>query len=336
MSGVVISDYERSLLVSLVERGVERLEPKITPDGIQYNDIEYIDVKWQQPIRLFNELTEKGFLEKEDYDRALLCPTCESPHVYSKYACPTDRSIFIKKITLLRHEPDGFSGELEQFKKDGRIVCPKCNQDLGDADEKETWDFSLKEIGYSFQCKHNGHRFERPLVIHFCPICGSTFDYRTARYIPLYAYTLSQKAYDMVKHSADIEKLIKPVVDFLRKNGLDIRYGVEIKGVSGSTHKFDLTASVGGSLLVVDYSFGDSQKLVSLLGKKLDIPDVEAALIDFSDNDELLNLGKVYNIPIIDTGKNNWSQILTSTIENMKKIPIEKKEALKRRLWERR
>ena len=61
-----------------------------------------------------------------------------------------------------------------------------------------------------------------------------------------------------------------------------------------------------------------------------------AALIDFSDNEELFNLGKVYNIPIIDIGKKNWSQTLTTTIENMKKIPVEKKEEPRRRLWERK
>jgi hypothetical protein len=139
----------------------------------------------------------------------------------------------------------------------------------------------------------------------------------------------------MVKNTADTENLIKPVIDFLKQNGLEIIYGYELKGTSGSTHKFDLAATIGSSLLVIDYSFGDSQKLVSLLGKKLDIPGVEAALVDFSDNEELLNLGKVYNIPIIDTGKKNWSQTLGATIEKMKMMPVEKKEP-RRRLWELR
>lgn len=335
MSGVVLADTEKELLISLVEKGVERLLPQITPEGIIYDNTDFEPQNWQKTIQTLDTLEDKGYLTGEDYDRVIICPTCNSPHVYSKYACPTDRSIFIKKVILLRHDHDGFSGELEQFEQDGRLICPKCSQDLGDAHDKETWDSSLNEIGYSFQCEHNKHRFERPLVLHFCPVCGSTFDYKTARYMALKAYTLSQNTYDMVKNTADTEKLIKPVIDFLKQNGLEIQYGYELKGVSGSTHKFDLAANVGSSLLVIDYSFGDSQKLVSLLGKKLDIPGVEAALIDFSDNEELLNLGKVYNIPIIDTGKGNWSQTLGATIEKMKIVPVEKKEP-RRRLWERR
>jgi hypothetical protein len=335
MSGVVISDFETELLISLVEIGVERLEPRITPEGIKYNNLNEFE-SWQETIKTLNRLEETEFLTGEDFDRAIICPSCDSPHVYSKYACPIDRSIFIKKVILVRHEPDGYSGELEEFEQKGRLVCPKCEKDLGSLQDKETWDSDLNEVGYSFECERNGHRFERPLVIHNCPVCGSTFDYNTARYIPLRAYTLSQKTYDMVKHTADIGKLIKPIIDFLKQNELQIQYGFEVQGVSGSTHQFDLAATIGASLLVVDYSFGDSQKLVSLLGKKLDIPGAEAALVDFSDNEELLNLGKVYNIPIIDTGKQNWITTLQAIVEKMKQVPVEKKESPRKRLWERR
>ena len=335
MSGVIISDFDVELLISLVEKGVERLQPLITPEGIKYNDINEFET-WQETIKTLNRLEETEFLTGEDFDRAIICPSCDSPHVYSKYACPIDRSIFIKKVILVRHEPDGYSGELEEFEQNGRLVCPKCGKDLGLAQDKETWDSDLRAIGYSFECERNGHRFERPLVVHYCPICGSTFDYRTARYIPLKAYTLSQKTYDMVKNTADTEKLIKPIIDYLKQNKSQIQYEYEIKGVSGSTHQFDLAATIGSSLLLIDYSFGDSQELVALLGKKMDIPGAEAALIDFSDNEELLNLGKVYNIPIIDTGKENWVTTLQNVIETMKQVPVEKKETPRRRLWERR
>ena len=333
MSGV-ISDSEKEYLISLVERGVERLEPRITPDGVQYNDIQFKDTDWETIIHTLNTLEAKELLKGEDFDRAIICPNCNSPHVYSKYACPIDHSIFIRKITLLRHETDGYLGELREFEKNGRLVRPHCSQDLGSANERSTWASELKEVGFSFECEHNKHRFERPLVMHFCPDCGSMFDYKNARYIPLKAYTLTQKAYDLVKRSSNTETLIKPVVEYLKTNGLEIQYGFEVKGVSGSTHKFDLAASIGSSLLVMDYSFGDSQMLVALLGKKLDVPGVEAALVDFSENEELVNLGKVYNIPLIDTGKSDWANTLAAVIDKMKK-PSEVKKEPRRRIWER-
>jgi Thaumarchaeal output domain 1 len=334
MSGIV-SDSEKEFLVSLVEKGVDKLEPQITPDGVQYNDIDYTDTDWKIVIQMLKNLETKEMLKGEDFDRVIICPNCDSPHVYSKYACPTDRSIHIRKVTLLRHEHDGYLGELRGFEKKGRLICPQCNQDLGDANDKSTWASNLKEVGFSFECEHNKHRFERPLVLHFCPECGSMFDYKTARYMPLNVYSLTQKAYALVKSSSDTEKIIKPIVDYLKANGLEIQYGLEVKGVSGSTHKFDLAASVGSSLLVIDYSFGDSRMLVALLGKKLDIPGVEAALVDFSDNEELVNLGKVYNIPIINTGKGDWAKTLETVTERMKKPPEGKKETPRRSIWER-
>ena len=210
---------------------------------------------------------------------------------------------------------------------------PSCKQDLGNTRDSKTWDPELKELGYSFECEHNGHRFERPIVLHFCPKCGSVFDYKTAIYVSLNAYILTQSAYDLVKHSSEIETLVKPLIDFLKVNGLDIVYGFEVKGLSGSTHKFDLAATFGTSLLVVDYSFGESQKLVSLLGKKLDVPGVEAVLVDFSNNEELFNLGKVYNIPIIDPGNKDWTKPLHPVLERLRSKPVEKKDAQKRNLW---
>ena len=62
---------------------------------------------------------------------------------------------------------------------------------------------------------------------------------------------------------------------------------------------------------------------------------MEAALVDFSDNEELVNLGKVYNIPIIDTGKGDWAKTLETVTERMKKTPEGKKETPRRSIWER-
>lgn len=275
-------------------------------------------------------------MRSEDFTRAIFCPSCDSPHVYSKYACPSTRSIFVRKVRLLNHKHDGFHGRFEEFEENGRLVCPKCQQDLGDPEDKSTWDETLQEIGYSFECEENGKRFEKPLVLHHCVSCDEMFDYKTARYVPLKAYTVTKQAYDEVVKKTEIDELVEPVVNYLKGNNLEIRYGLEIKGTSGSLHEFDLAALQDNSLLVMDYSLGESDKLVSLLGKKLDIPGVEAALIDFSDNEELFNLGKVYNIPIIDTGKKDWSKTIDEILIKMKKEPEEKKRSGLRRLLERR
>ena len=333
MSGEQLTAEENKFLKYLSEVGQIRLEPFVSPDGVIYKNLETDDYDWKQILFSLISIAKKGYLKKEDYDRAIFCPTCDSPHVYSKYACPVDRSIFIKKITLLQHVSDGFQGKKEVFEREDRLVCPQCGEDLGHAHESGTRHESLKEIGFSFECEKSGHKFERPLVLHFCPDCGSMFDYKTAHYIPLYAYSMTEKAKSFLQDNLDIETKLVPLIQMLVSEGFETSYNVEISGVSGSSHTFDLTAERNGSTILFDYGLGDSNKLVSLLGKKMDLPGREAVLIDFSANSELDNLGKVYNIPILEVGQEGWETIITDLIANLKKPP--KKKVQRRRLWGR-
>jgi len=65
----------------------------------------------------------------------------------------------------------------------------------------------------------------------------------------------------------------------------------------------------------------------------MDLPGREAVLIDFSADSELGNLGKVYNIPILEVGQEGWKMVITDLIINLKKP--QKKKVQRRRLWGR-
>ena len=219
MSEDQLTVEEKDFLRYLSESGLIHLEPEVTPDGVIYKDLETGEYDWKQILFMFKSLTKKGYLDEEDHDRAIFCPNCDSPHVYSKYACPVDRSIFIKKVTLLQHITDGFHGEKEVFEKEDRLICPKCGEDLGHAHDSATHDESLREIGFSFECEKSGHKFEKPLVLHFCPDCGSMFDYKTARYVPLYAYSMTEMAKSFLRENLDFEKKLAPLVQLLESEG---------------------------------------------------------------------------------------------------------------------
>jgi len=334
MSGEQLSVEEKDFLRFLSEQGLTQLEPLVTPDGIIYKNLELGEYNWKQVLFLLASMAKKGYLDEEDYDRAIFCPTCESPHVYSKYACPIDRSIFVKRVTLLQHVTDGFQGMKEAFQKEDRLICPQCGQDLGHAHDDETRHESLREIGFSFECEKSGHKFEKPLVLHFCPDCGSMFDYKTARYIVLYAYSMTEQAENLLRDSLDVEKKLAPLTQILESEGFKVSFNVEIDGVSGSRHVFDLTAERNGSTILFEYGLGDSNKLVSLLGKKMDLPGREAVLIDFSGDSKLENLGKVYNIPILEMEQEGWDRVIMDLMSNLKEPP--KKTVQRRRLWGRK
>lgn len=227
----------------------------------------------------------------------------------------------MRKVTLLQHTTDGFQGEKKAFKKEDRLICPQCGGDLGDAHDHETHDPTLKEIGFSYECIKGGHKFEKPHILHFCPDCGSMFDYKTARYFALFAYSLTQKALNLLTEDIDIEEKLEPLYAFLKSKGFDVSYDVKMVGVSGSTHSFDLAAENEALTLLFDYSLGDTSKLVGLLGKKMDLPGREAVLLDFSENDELLNLSKVYNIKVVRVQEDGWETVISSLITESEESP---------------
>ncbi len=333
MSGEQLTVEEKSFLKYIGDSGLIRLEPFVSPDGVIYKSLETDGYDWKQILFFLITLAKKGYLDEEDYDRAIFCPTCDSPHVYSKYACPVDRSIFIKKITLLQHITDGFQGKKKVFEREDRLICPQCGEDLGHAHDSGTRHESLREIGFSFECEKSGHKFERPLILHFCPDCGSMFDYKTAHYVPLFAYLLTDKAKKYLQEDLDVETKLAPLIQLLESEGFITLFDVEITGVSGSNHQFDLTAERNGSTILFDYGLGDSNKLVSLLGKKMDLPGREAVLIDFGADSEFEKLGKVYNILILGMGQEGWELIIKDLISNLKEPP--KKKVQRRGLWGR-
>ena len=192
----------------------------------------------------------------------------------------------------------------------------------------------MREIGFTYMCEKNGHKFERPYIIHYCPDCGSMFDYKTARYVPLFAYTLNNTAIKLLSEDIDIERKLTPLYTYLEEKGLDASFEAEMTGVSGSTHLFDLVAVRDDITILFDYSLGDTTKLVGLLGKKMDLPGREAILLDFSENEELVQLSKVYNIPVLRVQEDGWEKEI-DLILNKEKEP-QQKSAPRRSLWGRR
>lgn len=144
---------------------------------------------------------------------------------------------------------------------------------------------------------------------------------------------MTEMAKGFLRENLDVEKKLTPLIQLLESEGFEAFYSVEITGVSGSTHMFDLTAERDGATILFDFGLGDSKKLVSLLGKKMDLPGRKAMLIDFSEGSELENLGKVYNIPILELEQGGWEKVINDLISNLREPP--KKSVQRRRLWGR-
>ncbi len=287
---------EQKLLSELIKQGVTEFTPTLNKTGIRYIEAEEI---WKnddtiQVTNTLKHLEKKGELVSTFLDRILTCPDCDSPHVYSKYACPKCDSINVEYTELLEHMKCGYIGSKDQFTKDSSLICPGCQTEL--VDEA----IQYRVIGNAYQCEKCGNRFDAPKVIHFCQQCQKNFTYREAKYVKIYSYKISDKTMD--KFAKDLP-LFESVAEILRENQYDPQFHVKLTGTSGVEHPFDIVAKRKNTLLVATVSLsGDTNDAVSLFGKKMDINPTKAFLIDMSDHEDLLSLSKVYGITILKGG----------------------------------
>jgi len=318
-----LTSEEKKLLTRLVDKGVRRIEPRIGPEGLTYAGLDDLaeEYGWSLLGRMLESLADKGLLIVETYDRAIFCPSCGSPHVYSKYTCPRCQSVDVNRMELIEHPFCGYIGEKEKFTSEGSFNCPNCNTDLSSADGKPPGDGSRRDykvLGSSFECEKCGYRFNKPNVLHICQSCGANFDYRTARYEKIYAYEVPEQVLEIIGRVPQKATIIKPIEAALRAKGYKVERNVGVQGVSGGEHSFDIVAMKHSALLVVDVSTGGSPNdLVSLLGKKLDVNPDLAVLIDMSGSEEVSALGKVYNIVVLNGKDPDLKRIFTRQLESM-------------------
>ena len=211
--------------------------------------------------------------------------------------------------------------QIGTFIKGERLICPKCNTDLGLRNGSPPGDGSKQDyrvLGSTFDCEKCDYRFDKPNIVHFCPHCGAPFDYRTAIIRKLYSFKLSPETIELQRHEPEVAKVIKAVATIMHGRGFGVEQDVDVRGLSGGDHNFSLVATKGTVRTVVDVStFGSQNDLVSLLGKKMDLIGSYALLVDMTGNEELSSLGKVYNIQILPPGGMALVDILGAYIDGV-------------------
>jgi len=284
----------RAFVEALKAQGVLEIKPTLTKEGVRYEDAERLmpDVPPSEIENVLRSLSDEGVLAAKTFDRVIICQSCLSPDVHSKYVCRSCRSIEVKLTKLIEHLRCGFIAPLEGFSKGGSVSCPVCKT------AKEKDESSFRIIGTCYQCEKCGQRFDTPDVMHICQNCGKSFDHTEAWYRELKSYGIEEQVLDEIGIRGSITERASKV---LQGQGFRTMAQAKIEGVSKTEHVFDLFAEKGETRLAIDVSPGGRPGDVTvLLGKKVDVGPAGSLLI-VSANKELLEpLGKVYGITIID------------------------------------
>jgi transcription elongation factor Elf1 len=295
-------DHKVQLLTSKFVSGeLKKLNPVYDHKyGYRYPIVEAIAGDPSSTDELLQSLFEAGILKKELYDKIILCPSCDKANVSMHYCCPHCKSFDARKSALIEHIQCGYIDTEERFRKDDKLVCPRCRKELTKPDVDH------HKAGVWCTCNECGKSFDVPVPAHFCRDCRRNFSFEEALYKDVYSYSLTAEA---MKEATLGGILITPIRDFLESRGFKVESPGFLKGKSGASHMFDITASPTGvkqNLTVIDLATStdevpSEQPVIAMFAKVYDVSPEKACLVAIprmSENGK--KLAALYNIQLVE------------------------------------
>ncbi len=280
---------------------ITRLEPTFDSEkGYTYPLVEKILGDHGKIAGFLSELSDVGILNRELYDKTLFCHNCSSPKISIRYNCPHCTSFNVRKSALIEHLPCGYIDVEDNFKKGNLLVCPRCGKKL----EKSEVDY--RKAGIWCTCNDCKKSFDIPVPSHFCRECRTRFTFEDGLYRDAYSYTLSEVA----KKEASLGWiLIAPIKEFLEGREFEVEAPGFLKGKSGASHMFDITAYRKGAvrnMIVMDLATSSEeavseQPVIAMFAKIYDVAPDNACLIAIPKiNENGKKMAKLYKITLIE------------------------------------
>jgi len=298
----VYKDHRVQLLLSkFTSKEISKLEPVYDPiHGYKYPVVEAIVGTTSVAKELLKNLFDVGILKRELFDKVVYCPFCDSASVSIRYSCPLCKAFNIRKSSLIEHVKCGYIDTEEHFRVADKLVCPRCNKELTKPD------VDFRKAGVWCTCNECGKSFDMPVVSHFCQNCHKGFMFEEATYKDVYSYSISEEA---IKEASLGLVLIAPIREFLEERGFKVETPGFLKGASGASHMFDITASkeeISRYIAVFDMAASTDdvvaeQPVIALFAKIYDVAPDKACLIAIPKmNESGKKLATLYKINLIE------------------------------------
>jgi 5-methylcytosine-specific restriction endonuclease McrA len=296
--GRVIDEKIYKLLEELAKKGIVEINPIVDLNGVSYPQIEEIfKIRgFDEVYRLIEELIKREIFKPKLIDKIIRCPNCGGFNVLTRYHCPYCGSFNTGRTSIISHISCGAIDSIEVFRKDGKIICPRCGKELN----KPEVDYRI--LGEISKCNSCGRRFDSPVVMHKCSIDKTVFSYREANYVPIYSLTLSDKIFESVIKSKYLVTLISNI---LREGGFQILETSTLPGLSGIDQKFDIAAFLpvdGGhiNLCVNILSNTGEFEVLTVFSRVFDVKPAYGIIVSLSEVPEnAYKLARSYGIEVI-------------------------------------
>ena len=289
------------LLDKFLSGEVNELQPTYDPKhGYHYPTVEAIAGDAANVEAFLKKLHDAGILERELFDKGITCPKCSSTSISVHYCCPYCKSFDIQRSSLIEHVKCGYMDVEENFRKGGKLICPKCH------DELKKLDVDYRRAGIWCVCTDCGKSFDIPVTGLFCRDCHTNFTFEDAVIRDVYSYRLKEDA----KQEAGLGwVLVTPIKEFLTQIGLEVEGPAFLKGKSGANHVFDVVAKskdAARKVTVFDLSTSSEgvvseQPVIALFAKIFDVSPSQAYLIAIPKlNENGRKMAELYNIRIVE------------------------------------
>ena len=333
-----LSDFRTQLLLNMFISGeITEITPVFDPShGYRYPTIEtLVKGNFHKSQAFLEELTYAGILKRTLYDTIFLCPKCGSPHLSLRYRCPFCGSYDVRVTSLMEHVQCGNIAREEEYKKDGKMICPRCHAIL--RSEKD-----YRRVGVWYTCGACGRNFEVPRLVLFCRSCKESFEHTKAKRINVYSYTLQDTVKEELGRGYGYI-FLAPFRSYLEELGYSVRSPSFMKGKSGAVHEFQMvfTKKTDGEEINVLELIPSSEEeaVIKMYLKVFDVAPTRAILIAVPNlNENARKLAFSYNIKVIEASNLNkalaeFKEIIQKTTATPAPKPEDVKKEKKKKRW---
>jgi transcription elongation factor Elf1 len=291
----------QALLSKFLNDEIRELQPTFSSSlTYSYPLVEAIVGDASRAEAFLHKLYEAGILERKIYDKVIYCPKCSSPNVSVRHYCPHCKSFDIQKGSLIEHVKCGYMDVEDNFHKDGKLICPKCHEEL------KKPDIDHRRAGVWCTCRDCGKSFDIPIASYFCRGCQGDFTFEEVVIKNVYSYGLRSEA----KNEATLGwVLISPIKELLTKEGFKVESPGFLTGKSGASHLFDVVARKGTDVekvTVMDLATASEgviseQPVIALFAKIFDVSPDNAYLVAMPKmSEDGKKMAQLYKIQIIE------------------------------------
>ncbi|MCS7140513.1 MAG: hypothetical protein RMI99_02995 [Nitrososphaerota archaeon] len=279
--------------------GVDRIEPTIEfNEGVRYPILDKIVGSPKDVMEALLILHESNILSSELVDNIIVCPFCQSHKLMIRGRCPSCNSSKLIRNRMLEHLACGHVDFEEEFRVDGKLICPKCRKPL------EGLDVDYRIFSFVYKCLKCEMIFSKPKMEYLCSN-EHLFDDNNLSLYKVIAFKVSPEKISLIEKLAlDLKAILKPLID----EGFTVKIPAIIQGRSGVKHDFSFavwhnnnSSPIAVGFLQTPPRATSSIDVLAFWAKTSDVGVEHKVMITFSGIDEeAKNLARVYNIEVIE------------------------------------